>query len=228
MMKSLKNFFKEEYHKLIQMNPKDRKWYILEYYKAQIIGVLVGIIILFYIGLSIYNNTFESALRCLIINNYSDTPIETSSLEEQWHSALDLGKKQTVTVETGYISYEGTIVSNADYAYMAKISALVTSNALDFLIADEATIQHFASNDGFLNLETELSPEILELVQDHLYYTAGSDGTLAAYAIDISDITFTKETGLTQTPPLLSLFFNSEQIENLESLILYLFEEPLS
>ena len=106
---------------------------------------------------------------------------------------------------------------------MAKVSALVFSKDLDIIIGDTATVRHFASLDGYIDLEKDLSPELLSLVQDRLFYAAREDGSEYACAVDISNTPFAAEIHLGQNPPLLGIIINSTRRENADALIRYIF-----
>uniref|UniRef100_UPI0006D07686 hypothetical protein n=1 Tax=Clostridium sp. NkU-1 TaxID=1095009 RepID=UPI0006D07686 len=51
------------------MSVKDRLWYIWEYYKIPIIIAVVAVVFISSIGSAVYNNRFETALSCVILNS---------------------------------------------------------------------------------------------------------------------------------------------------------------
>lgn len=211
-----------ELEKLKAMSWKDRVWYIWAYYKVHMALAVAALLILQVVATSIYQSTFSTALYCIIINSQSSEEVNFAPLQEDFARYLGLGKKELINVESNFIAY-GDNASELSYAILAKISALVFSKDLDVIIGDTDTIDHFATLNGYLDLEKELPPELLSLVQDRLFYAAGEDGAEYACAIDISGTSFASETHLGQEPPLLGIIINSDQREHTEALIRYIF-----
>ncbi|NBH34519.1 hypothetical protein D3Z58_13340 [Clostridiaceae bacterium] len=210
-----------ELEKLKAMTWKDRAWYIWAYYKVHMALVVAAFLVVQVVATSIYQSTFKTALFCMVINSYSEEGVNFSPLEEDFAAYQNLGKKDRINVETAYITY-GDNASELSYATLAKISALVFSQDLDIMIGDPATIQHFAALDGYLDLEKELPPELLSLVQDHLYYSAGENGEMKAFAIDLSDTDFANDMRLGANP-LLGILINTVRRDNTDALIRYIF-----
>ncbi len=209
---------KTELEKLKAMSGKDRAWYIWAYYKFHILAVVIAIGLIWQIGLVIYHSTFTSAFHCMYLNSYSSEGPNPAPLEDQLREYLGLGKKETITVETGYIAF-GDDATEYSYANMAKITALSASKDLDVLIADTACTNHYAELGAYMDLETFLPADLLEEVRDRLYYATGEDGTTIACAIDISGTDFVTESNLTQDIPLLGIIVNSVRTDNAVALI---------
>lgn len=212
---------RSELEKLKAMSWKDRGWYIWAYYKVHMALALAAILLLQVVVTSLYRSTFDTVLHCMIINSYSQEETDFSVLEEDFAQYLNLGKKDLISAETAYITF-GDNASELSYANLAKISALVFSKDLDVMIGDEEAIHHFSSLDGFIDLEQELSPELLSLVQDRLFYAVGGDGAEHAFAIDISQTAFAADVHLGQTPPLLGIVVNTEHRDHTDALIHYI------
>lgn len=210
-----------ELQKLKAMSWKDRVWYIWTYYKVHMALAAAALLVIQVVATSIYQSTFQTALFCMIVNNYSEKELDFSPLEEGFAAYQNLGKKDRVNAETAYITY-GDNASELSYATLAKISALVFSQDLDVMIGDSATIEHFSALDGYLDLEKELSPELLSLVQDRLYYAAGENGEEKAFAIDISGTDFARDMRLGEKP-LLGILINTVRRDNTDALIRYIF-----
>lgn len=212
---------RSELEKLKAMSWKDRAWYIWAYYKVHMALVVVAILVLQVVFTSLYQSTFHTALHCIIINSRSQEEIDFTPLEEDFAAYQNLGKKDLVQAESDYITY-GDQASELSYATLAKISALVFSQDLDVIIGDEETVDHFVSLGGYLDLEKELSPELLALVQDRLFYAAGEDGIERAYAVDIGGTAFAASTHLGQEPPLLGIICNTTHRDNTDALLRYI------
>lgn len=211
-----------EREKLKAMNRKDKLWYIWTYYKLHIFGVTLAVLMASAVGNVIYSNSFKTELHCMFLNNRSEHELNTAPLEQDFAAYLKLGKKQKVTTESTFISF-GEEATEFSYASMAKISALLAAKELDIIIGDTESLNHYASMGGFLNLEASLSPDVLSLVQDRLYYTDGEDGSSRAYAIDLSGTAFAEDSNLALDPPLLGIIVTSTHTDNVERLIQYIF-----
>lgn len=211
-----------ELEKLKAMTWKDRAWYIWAYYKVHIALTIAALLILQVAATSLYRSTFHTALYCMIINSQSQEEINLAPIQEDFAQYLGLSKKELINAESNFITY-GDNASELSYATMAKVSALVFSKDLDIIIGDTATIQHFASLDGYMDLEKDLPSELLSLVQDRLYYASREDGSEYACAIDISNTAFAADIHLGQNPPLLGIVINSTRRENADALIRYIF-----
>lgn len=212
---------RSEWEKLKAMSWKDRAWYIWAYYKVHMALIILAILILQVVITSIYHSTFDTALYTIVVNNRSEEEINYAVLQEDFAVYQSLGKKELVNAESVYITY-GDNASELSYATMAKISALVFSNELDIIIGDEETIRHFASLNGYLDLENSLSPELLAFMQNRLYYAAGEDGVERAYAVDISGTAFAANAHLGQEPPLLGIISNTARRDNTDAFLRYI------
>ena len=215
---------KSEKEKLRSMSGRDRAWYIWAYYKFHIIGAIIAVLIVCSIAPAVYNSTLTTALYCIYLNSHGETEVNPAPLEQDFSKYLNLGKKELITTEISYISFDDS-ATDYSYASMAKVTALVASRELDILISDQEGIDHYASLDGLLDLEASLSPDALALAKDHLYYAENEDGTKYPCAIDLSGTSFASESNLAQTPPLLGIISNSKRVGTVEKLIHYIFEQ---
>lgn len=214
---------RSEKEKLRSMSGKDRAWYIWAYYKFHILAVIVAVVLVCNIGAAIYRSTFDTVLYCVYLNSRGTEGVNAAPLEQDFAAYLELDQKHSVTTESAFISFDDS-ATDYSYASMAKITALVASQELDVLIGDQASTDHYASLNAFMDLETSLSPELLALAEDRLYYAKGEDGTEYPCAIDLSGTGFAEESNLAQDTPLLGIIANTEHIDTAEALIRYIFE----
>lgn len=223
---SAKDYLKEEWKtekgKMKNMSFKDKLWYIWEYYKVHILAVFLFGCIIAVIGNSIYRSTFETELYCVVINNASGQGLNTDILTKEFHEYMNFTDKQEITVESSSITY-GDNSTEYNYASMAKISALVASKGLDLMICDIENMEHYAQLSGFLDLEQELPPDILELVRDRLYYATDESGTPYACGLSLDGTDFAKETNLSMDSILLGIVGNTPHRENIFALLRYIF-----
>lgn len=211
-----------ELEKLRAMSWKDRFWYIGAYYKFHILAVFVALFVASAVGTALYQSTFDTALYCFFLNSRGEQPVNAAPLEEDFAAYLNLGKKDEIITESGFISFDDA-ASEYAYAMMAKISALVMAHDLDVVIADPMCIDHYASLDAFLDLETFLPAEFLDETGARLYYAETGTGGETAVALDLSGTAFAQASGLQQDPPLLSIISGSQRQDNVLALIEYIY-----
>lgn len=218
----LKQEVETERQKMKEMSFQDKLWYIWEYYKFHIGGVIIAVLVLYVVASSIYNSTIHPGLYCVIVNNYSSEELNTSILEQDFHDYMNFGKKQPVYVESMFISY-GDDATEYSYASMAKISALVASRDLDVLITDKENIDHYASMDGLSDLTQTLPADVLSAVEDRLVYSAGSTGQSVPVSLDISGTSLADTMHLSKDACGLTLLDNSTHKDTAIALIRYIF-----
>lgn len=220
----LKSEIKAERKKLKSMSLRDKLWYIWEYYKFHMFGLLAILSVFWIIGTSIYRSTFDNVLYCMYINNYSDQDLNTDILTDDFHEYMNFTDKQMITAESAFVSYGGN-TTEFSYASMAKISALISSKELDIMIGDQENFDHYAAMGGFADLKQNLPSDLLELVRDRLVYADDDTGTTHAYGITLDGTRFAKESNLTLSPCILTLVSNSGNKDNSIALLRYIFSE---
>lgn len=223
---SLKQRLKEQTHteiqKLKNMSFQDKLWYIWEYYKFHIGGVILAIIAVNVIATSAYNSTIHPGLYCIIINNQSAEELDISILEQDFHDLMGFGKKEPVYAESMFISY-GDNATEYSYASMAKLSALVASKDLDILMADQESTDHYSSLDGLADLKQLLPSDILSAVENRLGFSPNGSGQSLAVSLDISGTDFARAMHLSDSASNLSIVSNSTHTDTAIALIRYIF-----
>lgn len=220
---SIKHEARIEREKLSNMSLKDKIWYIWEYYKVPIIAVIIIVSVAISVGTTIYNNRFDTALYCVVVNNRTSQEVDETKVLEEIKEYLGLSDIREIVYDSSmYVSY-GNSVSELSYATMAKISALVASRDLDIMIADTENIDHYAELGGMSNLEEVLPQDLYETVKDRLYYAKDENGVKIPCAVSLEDTKFAEDLNLSMDPPLISLFSNSEHTDHCISLLHYIF-----
>ncbi|PNV62542.1 hypothetical protein C0033_08245 [Clostridium sp. chh4-2] len=224
LKEAFKNEAREEREKLRNMTLKDKIWYIWEYYKFFIIGVVCAVGIIISVGTTMYNNRFDTALYCVVINNRTSEAGNQNQVLEELKDYLNLSDVREIVYDSSmFISY-GDNTNELGYATMAKISALVASRELDIMIADTDSIDNYAKLGGMTNLEEILPADLYEKVKDRIYYTMNEEGVSQPCAVSLEDTKFAADMNLVMEPPLIALFSNSEHTENCIALLHYIFD----
>lgn len=224
LKESLKNEAREEREKLQNMPFKDKVWYIWEYYKFWIIGIICTVGIVISVGTTMYSNRFDTALYCVVINNRTTEAGNQDQVLEEIKEYLNLSDVREIVYDSSmFISY-GDNTNELGYATMAKISALVASRDLDIMIGDKDSIDNYAKLGGMTNLEEILPADLYEKLKDRIYYTVNEEGVSQPCAVSLEDTKFASDMNLVMEPPLISLFSNSEHTENCIALLHYIFD----
>lgn len=224
----LKKNLNSELEKLKHMSVKDKIWYILEYYKFHMIAIILFISMLWVIGSSIYRQSFTTRLTLAIVNDYSGGNSSIEPLENSLKDALGCGKKDLIEINSGlFINTDEPQASQYAYASMAKIAALSAGGNLDIIIADPQTIQHYGSQNAFLNLEDFLPEDLKDRAETEglFFYTDnGSDQSIAA-AISLDPTDFSELTGAVIHSPYLAVVASSQHTEDTLRAIHWLFDQ---
>lgn len=207
------------------MSWKDRGWYIWEYYKLHILAAAAVLFILYTVGTIIYNSTFENRLSYVVINNSSIEPADFETINQEFKDYMGYGKKDRVTTEGSMYIRHAENASELEYASMAKISALVASNSLDFMIMDQVNADQYNHLDAFADLEQLLPDDLWQQVKDQAYYAPDESGAMIACAIDINGTCFPERTGVSITPCYLGVVKSSNQTDTVIAWIRFLLEQ---
>lgn len=225
--KTLKDSLREERKKLKDMGLKDKLWYIWEYYKFPIIGVIVALFLVISVSSVIYNNRFDTALNCVILN--SRVTSQTTSPEDYFDTGFRqyINLPEDTKIEVNHsmsLTFDESAMSDFTYAELAKLSAMITTKELDVIIGRKDTIDHFGQMGGFTDMTQLLTPQEYEKVKDRIYFvTVEETGEKVAGGILLDGDDFTKKTGLSIDGPILSVMTNSTHKDTAAGLIRYMF-----
>lgn len=225
--------FKERLHeeaaKLKEMSFRDKFWYIWEYYKFPIIGVVIAVFLVGSIGGAMYNNRFDTALSCAVLNSRYDSEALTVDkyFNEGFRAFIGLDENTKIDVDYSMSpSFDESAMNEYSYAELAKLTAMISSKGLDVMIGRPDVIDHYGEMDGFLNLEEALPADLYDQVKDYLYpVTNAETGQEAFCGIRIGDTSFGEKTGLLLEDPVLTIMSNSPHTDTAIQLIRYIFEQ---
>ena len=123
-------------------------------------------------------------------------------------------------MENLYATYDGN-ASELVMATLAKLSALVAAQELDVMIADAENIDHYEAMDGFGNLEEILPAELLDQVQDLIYYSTASDAP-GFRLPSTSAALLAQNNGITLKPAYFSILVNTKRMDHVLELLRYI------
>lgn len=223
LKEQLKQEAANEKKKFSQMSLSDKVWYIGEYYKFHILAVLIVVMLIGTVGSTVYRNIYyESTLHGFVINNRSESALDTAPYEQGFAEYMGYTNRQQLSLESSFISY-GDEATEFSYASMAKVSALVASKDLDFMIVDEENFLHYVEMDAFINLEEVLPADLLPAVQERFLYAADSTGASRAYALSLEGTDFSENSHLSQDCQFFGIISNSMRTDTVFDLLRYIF-----
>ena len=225
--------FKERLHeeaaKLKEMSFKDKFWYIWEYYKFPIIGVIIAVFLVGSIGSAMYNNRFDTALSCAVLNSRYDSDALTVDqyFNEGFRAFIGLDENTKIDVDYSMSpTFDESAMNEYSYAELAKLTAMISSKGLDVMIGRPDVIDHYGEMDGFLNLEEALPPDLYEQVKDYLYPVTNAETCQESFCcLRLEDTSFGEKTGLILDNPVLTVMSNSPHTDTAIQLIRYIFEQ---
>lgn len=191
----IKESMKTEKEKFKAMSWRDRLWYIKSYYKFHIAAALFLILALVTVGQIMYRKTFTTRLYISIINDRTQEGY-TDCLDAILKSQIDYGPKDVLEIDSSMrMTFDETKMTQLDYASLAKMGALIASNTIDIMIADEEIINHYASGGGFLDLSQEF-PEFSAASDNASAITAVlEDGSSCLAALSLENSLLAQESG---------------------------------
>lgn len=225
--KKLKDTLREERSKIKNMNPKDRLWYIWEYYRIPIIIAVVAVVLISSIGSAVYNNRFETALSCVILN--SSPTGEDDSVDEYFNQGFRqyISLREDAKIDVDYSmspTFDESSMNEFTYAQLAKITAMISSQGLDVMIGKPDTIDHFGEMGGFMDLKELLPADVYDKMKENLYFVTNQEtGEKTACGLLIEGTDFSKKTGLVIEDPVLAVMSNSTHTDTSLELIRYVF-----
>ncbi len=224
--KTLKDSLQEEKKKLKNMSIKDRLWYIWEYYKIPILSIMAALALIGSIGSAMYQNRFETALSCFILNSRpgSDADLLSSYFDQDFRQYAGLDENVKIDVDSSMsLTFDESAMSELTYASLAKVTAVISTKDLDIMIGNPETAAHYGSMGGFADLKELLPADVYDKVKDRLYMTTNEEtGETAATGIFIGETDFCDRTGLIMEEPVLSVVSNSTRTDTCLKLIRYI------
>lgn len=199
--------------KLKNMSFQDKLWYIWEYYKWHIGGLLIVLVVISQIGAGIYRSTFTTQFTYVLMNNISSTEDHLADWHQNFKDRMGFGEKDVIEADTSLMITHDEMASELTYANLAKMSAMVASKDLDVIIADQANVDHYQQLGAFMDLEQLLPADLWEQVKAQAYYQTDEEGNTFACAIDITKSRYVQDNNFSLNPCYLGVVSNSQHID---------------
>lgn len=173
----LKKSFHEEKEKLKKMTPADRRWYIWNYYRVQILIGLVVLFILYQAGGAFLRSRQDCMLYCAFINQTPAGESQLARLKDDFYASEQFGGLQTINFDTSIN------LSNGLYSDASSIvfQSLIGTDTVDVVITKQSIMEQYHNQDVFLDLQDFLPPQHLAQLESELYYGTGASTPTGIY-----------------------------------------------
>ncbi len=165
--------FREEREAIKNSSLSYKLKYIWDYYKWVILGTIAAILIITSIVKDVITSK-DFIFYGLFLNSYS--PIETIDIYMD-----EFAKEYELDTENYDVELDASLsmtVDNYNEASMATINRIIASMSvgeLDFIAADPAVFEHYATQNTFYDLSTLLTAEQKEKLEPYFYYMDGAE-----------------------------------------------------
>lgn len=179
------------------MDRKEKVEYYLEYYGWRTFGILLGVLILFFLVLHFFTNK-KVVLGVLVVNSDTEHPGADDAgffdpfLEENGYDT----KKVTLLLHTG-LHVSEDIQDSATRTNMETIYTLFGTGSVDVFFADEVFFMAMGQSGLLADLSGYLSEDLLEKKKDSLIcVTEAESGKEIVAGLRVKkDTPFMKQTG---------------------------------
>ncbi|MDU6264853.1 MAG: hypothetical protein E6600_10160 [Anaerocolumna aminovalerica] len=216
--------FSNEYGKLKQMNIRQKIGYIWDYHKVYFFLLMLAALVVFYIADALHQRSREIVLQGFFSNDDYNL-FDAGAIAEDFGKYLNLNSKQRVVFDDSlYIELDSA--SEYVVASQGKISGYIAAKELDFIVTTPELVQHYSTHIPLMDLEDFLPNNLLSNLNEYLYYVEGMDSVKKAYALDLSQSRFMKNTDYKgDTSYFLIIPSNVPASEALFSFVRYAFDD---
>lgn len=197
--------------------------FILDYYKGYAFVFLCLCMIGFYLGDAWMQTRRETVLEGFFTND-DENLFPAGSIAKDFSQFLNLSSRQQVIFDDSLYVQIG---SSIDYhtASQGKIVAYISARELDFLVTTKELAEYYSQSFPVYDLEQFLPDNLMERLEDQLFYTTAADGTVKACAVSLENSRFAKGTASPGAAPhYLMIFSYTQHQEAMIRFLEYAFE----
>lgn len=196
--------WKQEKEKLKELTFWRKVQYILNYYAWKFLAVVIAIGIILIIIQRIYIATRPVALDIVLVNDPGNVTFE-ESVTNIYTSYYEVPDDAVFIIDNNFEIYPDRTYTSQDIAYYNKMMAALTGDSTQIIICDAKVVDYYAVDGYVLELKHSLPEDIFTAIeaQERLYECDGPVEDYDFYAIDISDMEFTKRTNINLEQPYL-------------------------
>lgn len=178
--------------------------YILTYYTWKFIAVIAACMIILFIIRHIYIATRPVALDLLLVNDPENTSF-AETVTALYNNYCEVPDDARYLIDTSIQINPNADYSSANMAYETKMMAALTYDSTHIIICDAKVVDDYAKDGYIAELQHALPEDIFHATEHRLYECDGPVEDSRYYAIDISDMEFTKQTGIQLEEPYLCI-----------------------
>lgn len=196
------------------MNGMQKFAYIFSYYKWRILVAAIILAICILLPVTIYKNTRPIAISYVIVNakdpdavctDFVDNYIETYNIKKPYRITYD------VDVHLDKETYLEEFSQNTESSDYTELPLKCYNGYYDIIIMDEKGMEYCGMQEITYPLKNYFPADIYSQIEDRIAETAGYDGAVVPFAIDISDTSFAKSLNLGYDTVYLGFPGNNEQ-----------------
>lgn len=181
------------------MSPKEKSFYILSYYKWQIITAIVVIVCAIALPVTIYRNTRPVAIAYVIVN--CDAPeIINENFVDDYREFFGLQGNYQVRSDTSIHldkdTYLEEFAQNRNDSVYTEFPMMCFNGFYDIIITDDVGAIYCGMQEIMCPLRNYLPADLYSQIEDRIFETENHDGDVVPFAIDISDTEFAKNLNL--------------------------------
>ncbi len=194
----------EEKAKLKELTFWKKIQYILMYYTWKFIGITAAVVLIVFLGHQIYVITRPVALDIVLINDPTNSVFETE-VPALYGSYYEQPKDARYVIDTQFQIDPDAPYTSADMAYYSKMLAILSTESTQIIICDAKVVDYYAIDGYILELQHGLPEDLFSTFRDRMYECDGPVKDADFYAIDISGMRFTEQTGIQIEEPYLCI-----------------------
>ena len=224
---SVMDEIREQHKKMKDKSLKEKFLYFWDYYR---VATVVAIIIVVFVGNLVYTiaTAKDTAFYAVLVNSYTDMDTEAYMDGFSEYAEIDT-KHYDVMLEPNFTLTQES-ADTYSMANLQKFAAQVAAKEVDVMIADPETFRQYAANGYLGDLREFISEETLSTFDGRFLYMDVPDDELAEevpVGIEISDCAFLEKSQAYagQDEIYFGVLINSEQGENAEMFLQYIFQE---
>ncbi len=182
--------------RLASMDTKERRKYILYYYKWHFAGGIFLILFLYLLGHTIYKANLPNELIVAITNDGPNAVAE-SYIPDTFRNYYNLDSKNIIQVFTDLTidNSDNVAIRQSTLTDYEKMIVYITSDKLDAIIGNEQTLNYYKSTGDIAVIDACIDKELYSQIEKYIV-TASPDDTYMnegkpySAAIDISGTEF--------------------------------------
>lgn len=196
--------WEQEKKKLSELSFWRKIQYLLMYYTWKFLAVVASCAIIVLIIHQVYIATRPVALKLNLVNDMDNADF-AETVEDLYKDYCEVPDDALFYIDSSYSITPGETLTSLNTSYYTKMMSSLTHGTTHIVICDSAVIDYYAIDGYFLELHYCLPEDILEQVEHRLYECDGPVEDSDYYALDISGMVFTEETGIRLEHPYLCI-----------------------